>query len=353
MQSGVFIVNIPYRGTAPAIADVLAGQVELMFAAVGNAQAQVRAGKLKALGVTSARRLPAFPDVPAIAEVLPGYESSAWFGLFGPARMPAELARRTSDAARQAAGRPRRAAPAGDGRRGARGQFAGRSSHASCNPKSRAGNASCVSPAQSPSERNLPCRNSIKPPGAARSACCEGASCCATRRRCRWPGSAARWRWRRTRRAMGASPGWWCPSPRAAPPNALARLAADALAAPLGQRVVVDNKGGAGGGIAAEMVARAPADGNTLLVAGQGLLFINKALYKKLSYDPDADFVYVGMLGSFPNVVVAHPRGRAGADACRNAGAGAQPARAAQLRLQRHRARWCTSPPKCWPRRPR
>ena len=106
MQSGVFIVNIPYRGTAPAIQDVIAGQVELMFAAIGNAQAQVKAGKLKALGVTSARRLPAFPDVPAIAEVLPGYESSAWFGLFGPARMSPELTRRISDAARQAIAAP-------------------------------------------------------------------------------------------------------------------------------------------------------------------------------------------------------------------------------------------------------
>lgn len=106
MQSGVYIVNIPYRGTAPAIQDVLAGQVELMFAAVGNAQAQVRAGKLRALGVTSPKRLPAFPEVPAIAEVLPGYESSAWFGLFGPGRMDLALARRISDAARQAIASP-------------------------------------------------------------------------------------------------------------------------------------------------------------------------------------------------------------------------------------------------------
>jgi tripartite-type tricarboxylate transporter receptor subunit TctC len=106
MQSGAYIVNIPYRGTAPALQDVLAGQVDLMFAAVGNAQAQIRAGKLKALGVTSARRLPAFPDVPAIAEVLPGYESSAWFGLFGPGQMNADLARRISDAARQAIASP-------------------------------------------------------------------------------------------------------------------------------------------------------------------------------------------------------------------------------------------------------
>ncbi len=106
MQSGAYIVNIPYRGTAPALQDVLAGQVELMFAAVGNAQAQIRAGKLKALGVTSAKRLPSFPDVPAIAEVLPGYESSAWFGLFGPGQMNADLARRISDAARQAIATP-------------------------------------------------------------------------------------------------------------------------------------------------------------------------------------------------------------------------------------------------------
>ncbi len=106
MQSGTYIVNIAYRGTAPAIQDVIAGQVELMFAAVGNAQTHVRAGKLKALGVTSARRLGAFPDVPAIAEALPGYESSAWFGLFGPARMPGEVAKRASDAARQAVATP-------------------------------------------------------------------------------------------------------------------------------------------------------------------------------------------------------------------------------------------------------
>lgn len=102
MKAGVFIVNIPYRGTAPAVQDVLAGQVELMFAAVGNAQAHIKAGKLRALGVTSPRRLPAFPEVPAIGEALPGYESSAWFGLFAPGRMNPELAKRLSDAARSA-----------------------------------------------------------------------------------------------------------------------------------------------------------------------------------------------------------------------------------------------------------
>lgn len=102
LQAGLFIVNIPYRGTAPAIADVVAGNVPLMFAAVGNARSLIAAGKLKALGVTSRTRLPQLPAVPAIAEVLPGFESSAWFGLFGPARMAPDLVQRVSDAARAA-----------------------------------------------------------------------------------------------------------------------------------------------------------------------------------------------------------------------------------------------------------
>jgi tripartite-type tricarboxylate transporter receptor subunit TctC len=106
MKSGAYIVNIPYRGTAPAVQDVLAGQVELMFAAIGNVQSHIKAGKLKALGVTSAKRLAAFPQVPAISESLPGYESSAWFGLFGPGRMSPELTRRLADAARSAVQSP-------------------------------------------------------------------------------------------------------------------------------------------------------------------------------------------------------------------------------------------------------
>jgi tripartite-type tricarboxylate transporter receptor subunit TctC len=102
LQAGLFIVNIPYRGTAPAVADVVAGNLPLMFANVGNVRGLIQSGKLKALGVTSARRLAQFPDAPALSEVLPGFESSAWFGLFGPARMPAEVVKRVSDAARAA-----------------------------------------------------------------------------------------------------------------------------------------------------------------------------------------------------------------------------------------------------------
>ena len=102
MQSGLFIVNIPYRGTAPAVQDVIAGQVDMMFAPLVNTLPNIRAGRLKALGVTSKQRLPQFPEVPSITEVLRGYESSAWFGLFAPGHMDAVLSRRLADAARQA-----------------------------------------------------------------------------------------------------------------------------------------------------------------------------------------------------------------------------------------------------------
>src|SRR5512133_3235566 len=91
------------------------------------------------------------------------------------------------------------------------------------------------------------------------------------------------------------------PFPAGGPTDALARLAAEGMAAQLGQPVVVENKAGAAGGIAAEFVSRANPDGLTLLVAGQGIMFINKPLYrnKKLGYDPESDYAYVGMLGSF------------------------------------------------------
>jgi tripartite-type tricarboxylate transporter receptor subunit TctC len=102
LRAGLFIVNIPYRGTNPAIADVVAGHVPLMFAAVGNARSLVQSGKLKALGVTSTQRLAQLPGVPAISEVISGFESSAWFGLFGPAKMPREVAKAVGDAARAA-----------------------------------------------------------------------------------------------------------------------------------------------------------------------------------------------------------------------------------------------------------
>jgi tripartite-type tricarboxylate transporter receptor subunit TctC len=97
------------------------------------------------------------------------------------------------------------------------------------------------------------------------------------------------------------------PFPAGGPTDAISRFAAESLSTKLGQSVVAMNKAGAAGGIASEFVASEPADGYTLLVAGQGQMFINKALGRKLAYDPDSDFSYVGMLGAFPNVLVTNP----------------------------------------------
>jgi tripartite-type tricarboxylate transporter receptor subunit TctC len=86
----------------------------------------------------------------------------------------------------------------------------------------------------------------------------------------------------------------------------LARQFAEMLTPRLGQSVVVENRAGAGGNLAAENVARAMPDGTSLLVATQGIIAINKALYSKLAYDPDADFVPLGMLGRQPNLLVVN-----------------------------------------------
>lgn len=91
------------------------------------------------------------------------------------------------------------------------------------------------------------------------------------------------------------------------PTDVLTRIAAERASGLLGRQLVVENKGGAGGNIAGEQVAQAEADGYTLLIAGQSILAINKALYKKLSYDPAVDFAYVGMLGVIANVLLVNP----------------------------------------------
>jgi tripartite-type tricarboxylate transporter receptor subunit TctC len=91
MMAGLDILNVPYKGTAPALTDVLGGQVDLMFISLVTGSAQVQAGNLRAFGVTSAKRQPSFPDLPAIGEIVPGFESEAWFGVFGPAKLPRDI----------------------------------------------------------------------------------------------------------------------------------------------------------------------------------------------------------------------------------------------------------------------
>jgi tripartite-type tricarboxylate transporter receptor subunit TctC len=88
-----FMVHLPYRGSPPAVTDLIAGNVDIMFDNLPSSINFIKSGKLKALAVTSAKRSTAFPDLPTIAEAanLPGYEATSWFGVLAPANLPPEL----------------------------------------------------------------------------------------------------------------------------------------------------------------------------------------------------------------------------------------------------------------------
>jgi len=91
MMTGVNMLHVPYRGAAPALTDLMGGQVQVIFDNLPSSIEYIRAGKLRALAVTTAERADALPGVPTVAETVPGYEASAWFGLGAPKGTPAEI----------------------------------------------------------------------------------------------------------------------------------------------------------------------------------------------------------------------------------------------------------------------
>jgi tripartite-type tricarboxylate transporter receptor subunit TctC len=91
MLAGVEMVHVPYRGAGPAMTDLIGGQVQVMFVAPVAAVEHIAAGKIRALAVTSAARVDAMPSLPPVAEFVPGYESTAWFGIMAPKDTPAEI----------------------------------------------------------------------------------------------------------------------------------------------------------------------------------------------------------------------------------------------------------------------
>ena len=91
MMTGVNLAHVPYRGAGPALVDLLGGQVQVMFATMSSSIEYVRGGKLRALAVTTATRSPVLPDIPTVAEFVPGYESSFWTGVGAPKSTPAEI----------------------------------------------------------------------------------------------------------------------------------------------------------------------------------------------------------------------------------------------------------------------
>lgn len=90
-MTGVQMTHVPYKGSAPALADLVGGQVQVMFDNLPSSLAFIKAGKLRALAVTSATRAAALPDVPTVADYVPGFEASSWFGLLAPAGTPRDI----------------------------------------------------------------------------------------------------------------------------------------------------------------------------------------------------------------------------------------------------------------------
>jgi tripartite-type tricarboxylate transporter receptor subunit TctC len=91
IMAGIDIVHVPYRGTAPALTDLIAGQVQVVFDNIPGSIGHIKNGKVRALGVTGAKRVAAIPDVPTIGETVPGYEVSIWYGIAAPRGTPPEI----------------------------------------------------------------------------------------------------------------------------------------------------------------------------------------------------------------------------------------------------------------------
>jgi tripartite-type tricarboxylate transporter receptor subunit TctC len=91
MMTGVSMFHVPYRGAAPALTDLLSGQVQVMFATLPSSIEHIRAGKLWPLAVTTATRSERLPDIPTVDEFVPGYEASGWFGIGAPKDTPVEI----------------------------------------------------------------------------------------------------------------------------------------------------------------------------------------------------------------------------------------------------------------------
>src|SRR6202162_3453134 len=92
LMAGLKIAHVPYRGEAPSVTDLLGGQIQVMFSTPGSVMNFVKAGTLRALAVTSAKRMDVLPDVPALAETLPDYDAVSWAGIGAPAGAPPEIA---------------------------------------------------------------------------------------------------------------------------------------------------------------------------------------------------------------------------------------------------------------------
>jgi tripartite-type tricarboxylate transporter receptor subunit TctC len=106
-MTGINIVHVPYRGTAPALSDLLAGQVQVLFDNIPGSIGHIKNGKVRALGVTGSKRVAAIPDVPTIGETVPGYEVSIWYGIAAPRGTPPKIVEKLNQAVNAVLGDPK------------------------------------------------------------------------------------------------------------------------------------------------------------------------------------------------------------------------------------------------------
>ncbi|MBI3917135.1 MAG: tripartite tricarboxylate transporter substrate binding protein, partial [Betaproteobacteria bacterium] len=101
MMAGIEIVHVPYKGAAPALVGVTAGEIQMLISALSSGLAYVKSGQVRALGITGVKRVPSLPDVPAISEVLPGYEATSWYAVLTRAGTPRAIIDRLNQVSAQ------------------------------------------------------------------------------------------------------------------------------------------------------------------------------------------------------------------------------------------------------------
>jgi tripartite-type tricarboxylate transporter receptor subunit TctC len=114
IMTGINMIHVPYRGAAPALTDLLGGQIQVLFDPIPSSLDHIRAGRVRALGVTAATRSASLPNVPSLAEYLPGYEASFWCGIVAPRNTPADIVTKLNRAANAALAEPKAVARLAD-----------------------------------------------------------------------------------------------------------------------------------------------------------------------------------------------------------------------------------------------
>ena len=283
--TGTHTTLVPYRGGAPALQDIVAGNVDMMCDLAANSLAQVRAGTIKAYAVTAKKRWFAAPDVPTVEEAgAPGVEVTNWLGAYAPAGTPKDIVAKLNaafNAAMADAGVRERIADAGHEIPAAEQQTPEGSLHIS-RPRWTSGARSSASPASRCSEPAMKIViASILLLATVPAALAET-----------WPSRPI---------TIVA------PTTAGGPPDTIARIISEPMRAVLGQPVIVENVTGAGGSLGVQRVARAAPDGYTVSIGHLNSHVFTGAVYN-LNFDLLKDLAPVTMLTEAPMVFVARSR---------------------------------------------